>query len=150
MVMKISNYLNKNLIYFLEAQTKEKALKELVEASLKVTKLPDGDKFYKAISEREKIVSTGIGMGVAIPHAKLASYHEFFLSIGILPRSIEWNALDSAPVRMIFLIGGPDDRQTEYLQMLSALTTALRDENLRKEMLTSTTAEEIVKLFEGI
>lgn len=148
--MKISNYLNKNLIFFLDAPNKEKALKELIEASVEAAKLPDGDKFYKAISEREKIVSTGIGMGVAIPHAKLASYHEFFLSIGILSRGIDWTALDSAPVRLIFLIGGPDDRQTEYLQILSALTTGLRDENLRKEMLTSTTGEEIVKLFEGI
>ncbi|MDB6081447.1 MAG: hypothetical protein JWO53_719 [Chlamydiia bacterium] len=150
MVMKISNYVNNNLICFIDASTKENALKLLIEASLKIKALPDGEKFFNAIYEREKIVSTGIGMGVAIPHAKLASYHDFFLVIGVLSRGLPWNALDGAPVRLIFLIGGPDDKQTEYLQILSLLTTALRDENLRKEMLAATSPEEITKLFEGI
>ena len=148
--MKISNYLDKRLIFFLKEATKEDALKTIVERSPEIKELPDGDKFYNAIFEREKIVSTGIGMGVAIPHAKLHSYHEFFIAIGILERGIEWKALDGAPVRLIFLIGGPDDKQNEYLKILSLLTTALRDENLRKEMLTATSAEEIIKLFEGL
>ncbi len=89
-------------------------------------------------------------MGVAIPHAKLASYHDFFIAIGILEKGLEWKALDGAPVRMIFLIGGPDDKQNEYLKILSLLTTILRDETLRKEMLAATAADEIIKLCEEL
>jgi len=70
--------------------------------------------------EREKIVSTGIGMGVAIPHAKLTSVEDFFIAIGILSKGVQWNALDGGPVRLIFMIGGPDDKQTAYLQILSS------------------------------
>lgn len=146
--MKIFNYLNEKLIYFLNESSKEEALLALVKATVKIKQLPDEDKFYEAILEREKIVSTGIGMSVAIPHAKLASYHEFFVTIGILRKGVDWNALDSSPVRLIFMIGGPDDKQTEYLQILSSLTMALRDENLRKEMLEATTPEEVLNLFE--
>jgi len=148
--MKISNYIDKRLIYFLKETTKEEALHNVVRDSLKIKELPDGDKFYNAICEREKIVSTGIGMGVAIPHAKLHSYHDFFIAVAILERGVDWGAMDGAPVRLIFLIGGPDDKQNEYLKILSLLTGALRDENLRKEMLTATRAEEIIKLFEGL
>lgn len=147
---KIASHLNKKLIFFMHTKTKEETLKLLINNTLEIKNLSNGDKFYNAIAEREKIVSTGIGMGVAIPHAKLASYHDFFVAIGILERGIDWHALDNTPVRLIFLIGGPDDRQTEYLQILSALTTVLRDENLRKDMLGAQNATEIIQLFEGL
>jgi nitrogen PTS system EIIA component len=148
--MKISDYLDKNLIFFLSESSKEDALRRLVNDSLAVKNLPDRDKFFTAIFEREKIVSTGIGMGVAIPHAKLTSYHDFFIALGILEKGLEWKAIDNAPVRMIFLIGGPDDKQNEYLKILSLLTTILRDETLRKEMLAATGADEIIKLCEEL
>ncbi len=150
LLMKIFNYIDEKLIYFLDANSKEEALKTLVKGALAVKELPDGQAFHNAIFDREKIVSTGIGMGVAIPHAKLSSLHDFFIVIGILQKGVDWNALDGAPVRLIFLIGGPDDSQTEYLKILSLLTMALRDENLRKEMLSATTTEEIMNLFEAI
>jgi nitrogen PTS system EIIA component len=148
--MKIFNYIDEKLIYFLESSSKEEALGSLVKGALAIKQLPDGKAFHTAILDREKIVSTGIGMGVAIPHAKLATLREFFIVIGILQKGVDWNALDGAPVRLIFLIGGPDDKQNEYLKILSSLTMALRDENLRKEMLSATTAEEVINLFEAI
>jgi PTS system nitrogen regulatory IIA component len=148
--MKIANYLNKKLVFFMHTKTKEETLKLLISNTLDIKNLSSSDQFYNAIWEREKIVSTGIGMGVAIPHAKLASYHDFFVAIGVLERGIDWHAIDNTPVRLVFLIGGPDDRQTEYLQILSALTTMLRDENLRKDMLGTQNGEEIIKLFEGL
>ena len=71
--------------------------------------------------KREKIVSTGIGMGVAIPHAKLPSFDRFFLAVGLqkVKDGIDWDALDGAPVRLIFMIGGPANQQTDYLKILS-------------------------------
>lgn len=86
-------------------------------------------------------------MAVAIPHAKLSSYNQFFICIAVLKRGVDWKALDSAPVRLIFMIGGPDDRQTEYLQILSGLTSALRDEERRKKMLTADTPQAVLDLL---
>ncbi len=146
--MKIFHYLQEDQVFFLDITTKEEALKAMAANTAAVRKLAHEDVFYQAIIEREKIVSTGIGMGVAIPHAKLALFPEFFVSIGILQKGVDWNALDGAPVRLIFMIGGPDDKQTEYLQILSSLTMALRDENVRKEMLQATTGREVIRLFE--
>jgi len=149
-VMKIAPYVKEELVYFLDATSKNDVLRHLVNSSSKVKEISNSDVFYTAIIEREKIVSTGIGMGVAIPHAKLSFFGEFFLVIAILQQGVEWNALDGAPVRLAFLIGGPDNKQAEYLQILSSLTTAIRDENLRKELMQASSADEVVKLFEGL
>lgn len=147
--MRVSNYLDVDLIQFLEVSTRDEALSALVEALNQAGKLRDKNTFFRAILEREKIVSTGIGMGVAIPHAKLKGFSNFFIAIGIQKNNgLEWNALDKAPVRVIFMIGGPDDRQTEYLQILSRLTSAIKDEELRKKLLKAQSADEVIKLFE--
>lgn len=148
-MIKISKYLEPNLVLFLDVDTRDEALKAMTSRLYEVGKIPDPAIFYKAIIDREKIVSTGIGMGVAIPHAKLPAYDDFFIAMGILQKGIEWDALDGAPVRVIFMIGGPDDKQTEYLQILSRLTFALKDEQRRKKMLTMNSAAAIIDLLKA-
>lgn len=134
-------------IAFLNANHRDDALKALVKTIYDKKDITDAEKFYQAICEREKLVSTGIGMGVALPHAKIPELNHFFIAIGILQKGVDWNSLDKAPVRMIFLIGGPDDKQTEYLQILSTLTMTLKNEEIRKKMLTLNSKEAILKLF---
>ena len=145
---KVYKYLHDKLVFFLDAATKDEALQEVVQKTIAGMGLPEGERFSKAIFDREKIVSTGIGMGVAIPHAKLTEYNNFFISVAILKSGIDWNALDGAPVRLIFLIGGPDDKQTEYLQILSTLTSVIRDEELRKNLIGASSGKEVLSLFE--
>lgn len=148
--MTISNYLDERLVSFLDVDQRNAALEQLVDSLDSQGKLLDKQAFYKAILEREKIVSTGIGMGVAIPHAKLEGYRDFFIAIGIQSkRGIEWNALDGQPVRLIFMIGGPENKQTEYLKILSRLTFAIKDEERRKKLLKATSVQEVIALFEG-
>lgn len=144
---KISKYIDPSLILFMTVDTRDEALHKLVNHIGLQGKLEDQESFFKAIVERERIVSTGIGMGVAIPHAKLPGYDEFFIAIGILQKGVEWQSLDASPVRLVFMIGGPDDKQTEYLQLLSALTVAIKNEELRKKLLTLNSPEDILKLF---
>lgn len=144
---KIARYLNPNYVMFLDVSSRDEALQSLINKLGHLGKLRDKEEFYHAIMDREKIVSTGIGMGVAIPHAKLADYDDFFIAIGILQKGVDWHALDGTPVRLIFMIGGPDDKQTEYLQILSSLTTALKDEERRKKMLTLNSPKAIIDLF---
>ncbi|WP_068469070.1 PTS sugar transporter subunit IIA [Candidatus Protochlamydia phocaeensis] len=150
MKMPLSHYMDPRLIVFLNADHRDSALHQLVHVIYQAGKLKDEELFYRAIIEREKIVSTGIGMGVAIPHAKLPAYDHFFIAIGILQKPVDWQALDEAPVRLIFMIGGPDDKQTEYLQLLSSLTQAIKDEDKRKKLLNSTDPTDIIELFQTI
>lgn len=146
----ISQYLSPKLITFVHSNERDGALQEMIELLDQQKKLEDRQKFYEAILHREKLVSTGIGMGVAVPHAKLPEYDTFFIAIGIHQQGIAWDALDGMPVRLIFMIGGPDDKQTEYLQLLSRLTLAIKDSERRKKMLQLNNPKDMIALFKGI
>jgi len=147
-MVSISKYLDADHVVFLDVQSRDEAITALVEVLDSAGKLVDKVAFLQAIIEREKIVSTGVGMGVAIPHAKLSSYHDFFIAVGVQRgRGLEWNAMDGAPVRLIFLVGGPDDKQTQYLQILSSITMAVKDEEKRKEIFKANNAEDLLQLL---
>ena len=141
-------YLDPKTVLFLEAKTREEALTALVAQLDKAKKLKDRDAFLNAVLKREELVSTGIGMGVAIPHAKLPGYKQFFIAIGVQKgEGIPWDAVDGAPVKLIFLIGGPEEKQNEYLQILSSITIALKSEEKRKAAINAQTPEELIELF---
>ena len=142
--------MNPQLVVALNTHTRDETLQQLVHHIYEAGKIENEQAFYDAIIEREKIVSTGIGMGVAIPHAKLPFYDQFFIALGILQKPVDWHALDGAPVRLIFMIGGPDDKQTEYLQILSHLTKAIKDEEKRKKLLILQDPHAMIELFHAI
>ena len=146
---KIAHYLDPELIAFINVKTRDEALNALVSLAEEKQKISDRNGFYEAIIDREKIVSTGIGMAVAIPHAKLATYEDFFISIAILAQGVDWNTIDGSPVRIVFMIGGPDDKQTEYLQILSGITSAVKEEERRKKIINASTPQEVMDLLVG-
>lgn len=148
--MHISKYLDERLVIFLEEQTREDVISLMVDLLHREKKIEDKEQFLQAILEREKIVSTGIGIEVAIPHAKVPGKSEFFIAVGIQRgKGVDWKALDGSLVRLVFMIGGPDNRQTEYLKLLSGLTMILKEEERRKQLLKCRTGKEVIDLFMG-
>lgn len=146
---KIASYLDPELIAFLDANNRDEALLSLVKLAHSKGNVTDIQEFYDALIDRESIVSTGIGMAVAIPHAKLPSYDDFFIAIGVLRKGVDWNTIDDSSVRLIFMIGGPDDKQTEYLKILSGITSALKEDDRRKKILRASSSQEIMELLKG-
>jgi nitrogen PTS system EIIA component len=146
-MIRLSDYIDERLVVFFDTTSKEEVLKKLVDVVITTKELPAHDRFYQAILDREKLVSTAIGMGVAIPHAKLPIYSDFFMAVGILQKGIDWNAPDDSLVRLVFLVGGPDNKQTEYLKLLSSITTAMRNEQLRRRLTTATSPEAVAALL---
>jgi len=142
-VTLFKDYLDPSLVLFTDLANRDEVLQKLIELAVAAKKVPDQKAFFDAVLSREKIVTTGIGMGVAIPHAKLPECSQFFIAVAILKKGVLWNSLDGSPVRMVFLIGGPDDKQTEYLKLLSSLTHALKGEATRKHLLQAETPEEV-------
>ncbi|WP_139414258.1 PTS sugar transporter subunit IIA [Chlamydia abortus] len=142
--------LSPNLIMFLNKTSREEILQDLTDLASTAGLLENKEEFFQALVTRENIMSTGIGMGVAIPHGKLPSCSDFFIAIGIHPQGILWDAIDGALVRLVFLIGGPDNAQAEYLKLLSILTLSLRDESRRQKLLQVTTTEEVMNVFLGM
>jgi len=146
----LTEYMDPSLVTFIEAESRDEVLKKLVHLIYQAGKIKDKEEFFNAILKREKIVSTGIGMGVAIPHAKLPAFDLFFIAIAILKKPLPWHSLDGSPVRIVFMIGGPDDKQTEYLQLLSRLTQTIKNEEIRKKLLNLSETNNVIELFETI
>lgn len=142
-----SELVKEGVIEFLEAKSRDEALRTLVSSLVSKGKVRDGEQFLQAVLAREEIVTTGIGNGVALPHAKLSKIKRFFLAIGIDRQGIDWQALDGTPVRLIFLIGGPDDKYSEYLQLLSWITQMVKEESRRKRLLQAERAEDVIALL---
>lgn len=143
----LEEYLLADLVIFLDGSERDAIIDQMISHADACGVLADKVAFRKAIFEREKIISTGIGVGVAIPHAKLTGQDRFFVSIGILSAAVDWDSIDKAPVRLVCLIGGPDDAQTHYLQILSKITEAIKDEPRRRQILFADRPSEVVELF---
>ncbi len=146
-MLNIGDYLDEQSVLFFNASSQKEALEKMVQGAFDLKKVTDQALFLTKVEDREKIVSTGVGFGVAIPHAKLKGYDDFFILLGILPKGIDWHAIDQHPVRIIFLIGGPDDKQNEYLQILSTLTSLVKEEDFRKKLLTLNSPKDIVNFL---
>lgn len=144
---EVASYLNPDLVFFLNSSSREEAIKALIDGLEAKGKLKNKEQFSQAIFAREALVSTAIGMGIAIPHAKLSGYEQFFIAIGILSKGVDWNAIDHLPIRLIFLIGGPEHKQTEYLKLLSSLTQLIKNDEIRKKMLALNSPIDIIGLF---
>ncbi len=97
--------------------------------------------------ERERLVSTAIGSGIAIPHARVPFLEKFSLAIGIIKGGTSWEAIDGEPVRIVCLIAGPEGAPTAYLSFLSYITSLLKEEEVRRKILFSDSKKNIVNIF---
>ena len=148
MPLRINDYVTSSRIVFIDAADRQRAIDGLVDAADGAA--GDMDAFREAVHEREQIVSTGIGLGVAVPHAKLPSISDFFVVIGILRHEIDWDAIDQKPVRMVFLIGGPDDQQQVYLQILSKIVLVTKSPKLRERLLNARDVADVEQAISDI
>ena len=140
----LSRLLSPERILWLDADSKNECLRTLVETLTRTSEIDNADDVLHAILEREKLLSTGFGLGLAIPHAKLPSIKEFVVALGIHPSVADFDSLDEKPVHVLVMILGPDSRQEEYLKVLSRVTSFLKDN--REHLLTLTSPEEVYQL----
>ncbi|MBX3473535.1 MAG: PTS sugar transporter subunit IIA [Planctomycetes bacterium] len=135
------------VIMNLKATSKREALVEIVEDLGKASGVTDVEALKKAILDREEIMSTGVGLTIAVPHAKLASVKSFTLGLARSQRGIDYDSLDGQPVRIIVTIAAPDNDQNTYLRVLAAVMHVLRMEEKRKAILDAATPQDVVAVF---
>jgi len=148
-MVNLRDYLSADRVVIIDGGTKSDALTRLIELSRADELVRDFEKFRKEVLKRESIVSTGIGMGVAIPHVKTAAVRSFFITVGVFKQGVDWDSLDGKPVFIAFLIGGPEDHQ-QYLQILAKLTLIIRNEEKRKAIISAGGASQIIELFSDL
>ncbi|MBT4088039.1 MAG: PTS sugar transporter subunit IIA [Deltaproteobacteria bacterium] len=146
--MLITDYLIKECIAVnLKAGEKEKIISELAELQFENYPEIDKDEAIVGLSEREKILSTGIGKGIAIPHARLESSRRISVSFGLMQGETDFEAIDNQPVRIIFLIFFPKDEVNLQLRFLARISRLLRDAALREKLLSCECPEDVIDTF---
>lgn len=133
-MIRLADYLVPARVVDLKSRGKQAALMELVETLASAPEVTDRERLLSAILDREKIVSTGIGLGVAVPHAKIPEVSEFVVAYGRSKEGIDFGSIDDRPVHHLVLIVGPPDRQQRYLQFLATVTLKLKQPELRKSL----------------
>jgi fructose-specific phosphotransferase system IIA component len=133
-----------------DSKNKKDILKNLSKEIENLGYVDSHKKFSKALLEREKHSTTGIGFNIAIPHGKSPSVHEPFVAFAKPKRPVEWESLDDEPVEMIFLIGVPEQSANEHLKILQKLSVSLMDEKFRENLKEAETKEEILDLVKDI
>ncbi len=142
--------LKKKAIFFLKEAPKFELLSDLCHQIKQAGLIDDEKAFTKAVFDREKLVSTGVGLGIALPHAKMDSLDHFFVACGILKEgTCEWDAIDQLPVKVIFLIGGPSDQQLVYLKLLSELTQKIKQKQVRSLLFKAKNTQDVLNALNG-
>lgn len=127
------------------------AIVELVDllVAQEMIKSPDRDTVLAALRQREETMSTGIGFGIAIPHASSDRVDKVVAAFGRSSTGIEFDSLDNAPVKFIVLFVVPKDQFQTHLRTLAAIAKFLNDRTVRDRLGTAASAEEILAIFEN-
>ncbi|MEC1409477.1 fructose-specific PTS transporter subunit EIIC [Bacillus safensis] len=146
--MKITELLTKHTIKLqLDSQQKEAVIEELVTVLDTAGKLNDKEGYKEAVINREKQSSTGIGEGIAIPHAKTASVKEPAIAFGRSTAGVDYESLDAQPSHLVFMIAATEGANNTHLEALSRLSTLLMREEIRKQLLEAATEDEIIEII---
>ena len=142
--MKLADILREScIIADIKGVTKREILFEMVETLKKAKLIEDIDPVVTIIMEREKLGSTGIGDGVAIPHGKLKKLQNILCVVGRSKEGVDFDAVDRRPVHIFFLVLAPEDSASLHLKVLSRISKVLRDQAFRKKMLKVADAHDI-------
>jgi mannitol/fructose-specific phosphotransferase system IIA component (Ntr-type) len=133
----------------LRAATKRDALVEICRVLEGCADVADPSAFEAAILAREEVMSTGIGLGIAVPHAKIPSVKEFVVALGRSKAGIEFHSLDGKPVHLVVLIAGPDNLQSRYLGILAGVTLRLKREEVRRALLAVPDPKDMIGILAG-
>ena len=146
--MKVTDILKKDLIISeLKGKQKEEIINELVDLFKSDERVNDIEKVRTAVLEREKIMSTGVGKGFAIPHGKTDAITEIIAAFGRTSSPIDYQALDNKSVSLVFLLVGKDNLVSTHIKLLSRISRMMNKDEFREGLLKASSSEEIFELF---
>ena len=136
-----------NIMMKFLANTKEEAIKKLAEHAFSLDIVTDLSGFIHDVYQRESIVSTGIGYGIAIPHAKSIHVKRPSVLFAKSDEGIPFDSLDGKDAKLLFLIAMPEDGTQAHLKVLAMLSRKLMHQDFRDALLDATSADEVLALL---
>jgi fructose-specific phosphotransferase system IIA component len=139
----------KSILVGLKGETKEKIIEELVDSLDQNAIVADRDKVLQAVLEREKIMSTGIGDGIAIPHGKSDAVLRLAAALGIHKRGVDFEALDGEPAYVFFLLVSPANVSGPHIKALARISRLLKNDDFKRRLIAAPTADDIQRVIEA-
>ena len=146
--MKVSELLSPSVIISdLKGNKKEEVINELIDLFQNDSRVEDVEKVRSAVLDREKIMSTGVGKGFAIPHGKTNSISDIIAAFGKTRNPVDYEALDNQPVHLVFLLVGKDNLVSKHIKLLSRISRMMNKDDFRTRLLEAGSADEILEIF---
>ncbi len=146
--MKLLDILSDDQVILpLRNHEKEKIIEEMVDHLYRKKKIKNRTKILKAILDREQVMSTGVGDGVALPHGKAEGVSEVLVALGIANREVNFHSIDNKPVRFIFMLIGPPDKAGPHLKALGRISGLMRQREFRERLMQATTVPEVMQVI---
>ena len=146
--MKIMDYLNEEwVIPNLQGTDKPSILKELSSLLVKPCQVTSVEELLQVLLDREKLGSTGIGEGIAIPHGRLKKLKKFFISFGRSLRGVDFDSIDRKPSHLFFLVIAPENSAVDNLKLLSRIVTLLKEPSLKKRLMEVHSQKELFQII---
>ncbi len=135
------------ILLHLEAKEKIAVIHELARPLVKNGIVTNEKEFFAAILRRENLESTGIGLGIAIPHARTKAVKETALAFGRADHGVDFSSLDGKPSHLIFLIAAPEDKKTEYIMTLARVSKLLRKDEVKAALTKAETPKDVLNVL---
>lgn len=150
--MKIIDYLTEERVKInLESRTKDGILNEMAQLFLKenIVDPENMEQFINDLKDREKLSSTGLQDGIAIPHAKSEAVNKMALAVGTISEGAEFDCMDGEVSKIFFMIAAPENVKNEHLDLLAEISKLSYDEELLDKLENSATTEELMELLKS-
>jgi len=132
----------------LPGESKDEVINHLIDLLAGHRAIRDLDELREAIFDRERIMSTGVGKGLALPHAKTPAVRESIAAFAVTKSPIEFGSIDNAPVRLIFLLVGTEAAKSEHIKILSRVSRLMNRDQFRNRLLQAPDKFKILTVFE--
>jgi PTS system nitrogen regulatory IIA component len=148
--MKLTDILSeKNIVAGLGGLTKKDVIEELCDVLIESQLGLDKNQLLEVLVERERLGSTGIGDGIAIPHGKMPGIEELLLAFGRSEKGVDFDSLDGKPAHLFFLVVAPERSAGVHLKALARISRFLKSHSVRRDLLAAGDAGQIFSLIEA-
>lgn len=146
--IEIKNILQPENVMFLESDSKDAALLEMLEKIADNGFVSQKEAIVEGIFQREKLMSTGIGLGIGIPHVRMDGIDDLMMAVGLARTElIDYESLDSEPVRLIFMILAGANQHTQHIKTMAAISSRVRNAVLREMLMQADDIQTVYKLL---
>lgn len=147
--MTIVSLLDKNSIFLnKEADNKEQLLEDMIQSLGNRVTSEELENIQTAVFEREAIMSTGVGKGLAIPHGKVKNLEQTLAAFAILKEPIDYKAIDDIPVKMVFMMVAPEAQNSIHIKLLSRISRMLNNQDFRDRLEQADDKDQIFEVFQ--